>query len=90
MKQKELLIYGRVQGVGFRYFTWKQTKNIGIRGFVKNLNDGSVQVIAKGNTEQLTQFCQILKRGSIFAKVSQIIEKDYLGEVSGEKFYVKY
>lgn len=47
-------------------------------------------MIAKGNTEQLTQFCQILKRGSIFAKVSQIIEKDYLGEVSGEKFYVKY
>ena len=65
MISKQFFIYGRVQGVGFRYFTWKKTSQIGIVGYVKNMSDGSVQVVAKGNLEQLTQFRNWLQQGRI-------------------------
>ena len=39
---KRFVVYGRVQGVGFRYFTWKEAERIGIKGTVRNCVDGSV------------------------------------------------
>ena len=46
MQKKRFLVYGRVQGVGFRYFTWNEAQKIGVLGFVRNLWDGSVEVVA--------------------------------------------
>lgn len=44
-------VYGQVQGVGFRYFTQQEALRLGIRGYARNLDDGSVEVVACGEDE---------------------------------------
>ncbi|QLB12905.1 acylphosphatase [Bisgaardia hudsonensis] len=74
---KIFIIYGRVQGVGFRYFTWKEAIRLGIKGSVKNLSDGSVQVIVQGNKDNIDLFREWLKQGPRTASVKQVLEQDY-------------
>jgi len=56
-------IYGRVQGVGFRFSTKQLADELGINGTVRNENDGSVYVEASGNDEQMEQFIEELAKG---------------------------
>ncbi|RLI89311.1 MAG: acylphosphatase, partial [Archaeoglobales archaeon] len=49
-------ISGVVQGVGFRYFTRKVARETGVRGYVMNLPDGRVLIVAEGGEEQLEKF----------------------------------
>jgi tRNA pseudouridine55 synthase len=65
-------IYGKVQGVGYRYFTEKIAKNLNILGYVKNLEDGTVEVVAQGKEEGLQKFIEQLKIGPFLAKVEKI------------------
>jgi tRNA pseudouridine55 synthase len=65
-------IYGKVQGVGYRYFTEKIAKNLNILGYVKNLEDGTVKVVAQGKEEDLQKFIEQLKIGPFLAKVEKI------------------
>jgi acylphosphatase len=53
---KSILILGRVQGVGFRYSARSAANSIGIKGFVRNMPDGSVYIEAEGTTQQLDDF----------------------------------
>lgn len=71
-------IYGRVQGVGFRYFTWKQANKMGIKGWVKNLSDGSVRILAQGTDENMQRFKQWLEQGPPTATVNNIVEQEYM------------
>ena len=71
---KRFVIYGRVQGVVFRYFTWKEAERIGIKGTVRNCVDGSVEIIAEGNDEQLQDFYNWLKVGPRTASVERVLE----------------
>ncbi|MDU3076405.1 MAG: acylphosphatase, partial [Mixta calida] len=48
-------VYGRVQGVGFRYSTQAQAQQLGLTGYARNLDDGSVEVLACGDNAQLEQ-----------------------------------
>ncbi|OOF69754.1 acylphosphatase [Rodentibacter caecimuris] len=73
---KKFIIYGRVQGVGFRFFTYREALKLGIRGTVKNCLDGSVEVIAEGSEVQLDAFYQWLKIGPRSAKVEKVIIRD--------------
>ena len=70
---KRFVVYGRVQGVGFRYFTWKEAERIGIKGTVRNCVDGSVEIIAEGNDDQLQDFYNWLKVGPRTASVEQVL-----------------
>lgn len=63
------LIGGRVQGVGFRYFTRAQASEYGLKGYVRNLPDGSVEVVAVGEREMLAGFIADLRRGPPTGKV---------------------
>ena len=74
---KRFVVYGRVQGVGFRYFTWKEAERIGIKGTVRNYVDGSVEIIAEGNDDQLQDFYNWLKVGPRTASVERVLE-DYI------------
>lgn len=71
---KRFVVYGRVQGVGFRYFTWKEAERMGIKGTVRNCVDGSVEIIAEGNEGQLQDFYNWLKVGPRTASVEQVLE----------------
>lgn len=65
-------IYGRVQGVGFRFFAESYANDLNIKGYVKNLIDGTVEVLAQGIEENLQKFILKLKQGPRLAKVEKI------------------
>ncbi len=50
------VIKGRVQGVGYRYYILMQARNLGVTGYVKNRQDGSVEVYAQGDWQALKEF----------------------------------
>ncbi|MBO6523189.1 MAG: acylphosphatase [Balneolaceae bacterium] len=73
---KHILIKGRVQGVGFRYFTKKHAANKGIKGWVRNLRDGRVEAIVQGSKEDVDQMLSILSTGPIHSKVINMEVED--------------
>ncbi|MDD7544213.1 acylphosphatase [Actinobacillus porcinus] len=79
MEKRQFTVYGRVQGVGFRFYTAQQGTKLMLNGSVKNLSDGSVLVIVIGNSEAVNRLRQWLKTGSPAAKVERIIEQEYIG-----------
>jgi acylphosphatase len=75
-EQKHLRIKGRVQGVGFRYFTRQNARDLKIRGWVKNMPDGSVETVITGDTEQIFKMIKRLWEGPRAALVTDIEELD--------------
>jgi acylphosphatase len=75
-------ITGRVQGVGFRYFVIGVAGELGLTGWVRNRQDGSVEVLAEGDEELLHRLIQALRRGSRSSYVSEVTD-EWL-EASGE------
>ncbi len=71
-KSVSINIYGRVQGVGFRYSTQARAISLNIKGFVKNMSDGSVYIEASGDEEKLQKFIQWCRQGPPLAMVSDI------------------
>ena len=55
MKRIHVIISGRVQGVFFRYNTNKVANKLGLKGFVRNLSDGCVEVVAEGSEDKLKE-----------------------------------
>ncbi len=72
MITKRYRITGRVQGVGFRYFTMKQARALGLSGTVKNETDGSVTVLARGSEKDLKTLEDQLRQGPSFARVENV------------------
>lgn len=67
-----LIIHGRVQGVGFRYYTEKKAHELNIKGFVRNRPDGSVYIEAEGSEASLDQFILWCQNGPDWARVSKV------------------
>jgi acylphosphatase len=65
-------VYGRVQGVGFRFFVWRRAESLGLVGWVRNRRDGSVEVVAGGEPAQLDLFGEQLRAGPRFARVERV------------------
>ena len=65
-------VYGRVQGVGYRYFALRQGELLGLKGYVRNCIDGSVELEVEGEKAIIEQFTQILKEGPRFSQVSKV------------------
>ncbi len=63
MKSIEIIVSGRVQGVGFRYFTVRQAQLYNILGTVRNTRDGKVKIVAVGSQEDLDLFIQEIRMG---------------------------
>jgi acylphosphatase len=60
-QQREVFFSGRVQGVGFRYTARSIARGFDVRGFVKNLSDGRVQVVVEGTPAETDAFLAALK-----------------------------
>ena len=69
---RRYVVQGRVQGVGFRYFVDDAARREGIRGFVRNLRDGCVEVVAEGDLETMLRFERALRRGPSGARVDDV------------------
>lgn len=65
-------VSGRVQGVGFRFFVRREASSRGLRGFVRNLPDGRVEVVAEGPREELEALRAALERGPSAAEVESV------------------
>ena len=78
MPTKRYLVSGRVQGVGFRNYTQKKARQVGINGTVRNLPDGRVEVIAQAEGAKLEQFEIYVRRGPMSSQVSgvEVIEEN--------------
>ena len=72
MPAMHILIAGRVQGVGFRWFARVAARRLELSGWVKNRADGTVEVAASGPQDRLDQFRRQLSRGPDAAEVEQI------------------
>ena len=72
---KRYLVSGRVQGVGFRFFTQAAAEKLRIGGFVRNLHDGRVEVFAVGTPQQHQELRAMLERGPRFSSVSEVLEE---------------
>ena len=72
MQELRAIIHGRVQLVMFRDFTQRRAKKLGLKGFVRNLEDGSVEVLAQGEQQQLELLLDALHRGPLLAHVESV------------------
>jgi acylphosphatase len=66
------VVQGRVQGVGYRYFVQREADALGVTGFVRNLPDGNVEVVAEGGEPVLAKLEARLREGPSFARVSSV------------------
>ncbi|MFQ5846438.1 MAG: acylphosphatase [Candidatus Methylomirabilales bacterium] len=78
-------VIGRVQGVGYRYFTERVVAEIGLSGYVMNCRDGSVEVMVEGERHALDQLLPLLKQGPFGARVEKVEETwgPYTGQFTG-------
>lgn len=71
-------VYGRVQGVGFRYSTQHEAQRLGLTGYAKNMDDGSVEVVACGDAAQVEKLIKWLKEGGPrSARVDKILTEPH-------------
>lgn len=84
------VMHGRVQGVNFRYYTLQQARQLGITGYVRNLWDGTVQVVAEGQRENVTRLLNWLRKGPRMAFVEKVDVQwlPHTGEF--QRFEVRY
>ena len=68
------LIQGRVQGVGFRWFVQREAGELELRGWVRNTEDGDVEVVAAGDPKDMAELRASLKRGPRGSRVDRVIE----------------
>jgi acylphosphatase len=69
-------VSGRVQGVGFRYFTQREAQALGLTGWARNLDDGRVEVYAAGRRDRLDDMAARLRVGPALADVRSVEERE--------------
>lgn len=90
MVRYSILVDGRVQGVGFRYFTQMIASTLNLTGWCENLMNEKVQIEIQGSEENIHSFISKIKQGNTFCRVSNV-EMFNIPVISNEKKYsIKY
>lgn len=84
---KKYIVYGRVQGVGFRYFVYQLAIKLKFNGSVKNLSDGSVEIVIESTRQE--EILEEIKKGNFFSHVDEIKEIETL-DTNYEDFKILY
>ncbi len=88
---KRFFVSGRVQGVGYRIFAQRAAEELSLSGYVRNRHDGRVEVFAMGTAENLRQLGKELEKGSMMARVTNVIEEPATVDTRySENFTVEY
>ena len=82
MTARRWLVSGLVQGVGFRWFVKREARRLTLRGVVRNLPDGSVEVVAEGADGALQVLHEALRHGPIGSRVDRVQELEVPGELT--------
>jgi acylphosphatase len=82
---RRYIVRGRVQRVGFRLFVEDAARREGMRGYVRNQHDGSVEIVAEGEMDAMLRFEQAVRRGPPGARVDEVeaTEVDAAGRYTG-------
>jgi len=75
MERLHAIVRGDVQGVGFRYFVQRRAQQLGLLGWVRNNDDGTVEVVAEGRRQELEQLRRVLWEGPRLARVDSVDER---------------
>jgi acylphosphatase len=89
MRAKHYLVSGHVQGVGYRYFVLAAAGRLGIRGYVRNLSNGDVEVHAEGDEAALERFKRELEQGPRMARVTEVVESDLQSSGGYSSFLIR-
>ncbi|MFI7676515.1 acylphosphatase [Actinophytocola sp. NPDC049390] len=68
-------VHGRVQGVGFRWWTRSRASELGLRGWASNLSDGRVEVVAEGPKGDCERLLELLRGGTTPGHVDLVVER---------------
>lgn len=79
---KRLLITGRVQGVGFRFYMQRKARELGLTGWVRNCRDGSVEAVIQGTPGAVEMMISWARRGPPSAVVAEVRATDASGDYS--------
>lgn len=90
MERVNIIVFGDVQAVGYRFTAIEIARDLGLTGWVKNNSDGSVEIVAEGEEEKLKDLISWTRKGPPFAKVDKV-QFDW-EEATGEfsSFDVRY
>ena len=80
---------GRVQGVGYRYFVWREADALGVHGWVRNMADGSVEALVAGSNEAHERLKNRLEEGPKMSRVTSISVSDETRESPPEGFEIR-
>jgi acylphosphatase len=84
-------VHGTVQGVGFRYSTQREALQLGLTGYARNLDDGSVEVVACGEAYNIEQLIAWLKAGGPrSARVEKVLTEPHQPDREYDKFSIRY
>lgn len=81
--QAHVFVRGRVQGVGYRYWTAARANALGLAGFVRNRRDGRVEVLLMGSAENVTRMIEAMREGPPSADVEAVDQAAVTAEVLG-------
>lgn len=73
---RHYLVKGRVQGVGFRWFVHREAAALGLNGWVRNTEDGHVELVAAGEPDTLSELMTVLRKGPRGSRVDKVIEHE--------------
>jgi acylphosphatase len=76
MMTRQIRVSGRVQGVGFRYALSREAERNGVRGWVRNRRDGSVEALLQGEADAVRRVVEWARRGPRAARVDALDEHD--------------
>ena len=75
MVRYHIIADGRVQGVGFRFFCIMNAQNYALTGWVRNMDNGMVEMEVQGEIDSIKKFLEIIKNGNRFIKVDELYQK---------------
>lgn len=76
MTARRAIVRGRVQGVGYRFFAERAARELDVRGWVRNLPDGTVETLAEGEERALARYFARLRQGPRGARVETLVEEE--------------
>jgi len=90
MKKLEIVVSGRVQGVGFRYFAKQKAELYDIHGYVKNSGSDKVIILAIGDSGNMEYFLQALKQGPSYSHVKKVTTSPIVNCKGYNEFKISY
>jgi acylphosphatase len=89
-EQRHLRIHGKVQGVGYRFFATRVARRLGLKGWIVNMRDSTVEALVEGEKETIDEWLEELREGPRYAEITKIEQesRDFTGKLGD--FDVKF